>query len=80
MKLRLCTLITAPQKENYKVICHCMIIESGSNDDKYGSSDQRQDERVDRRTSRTDPPRGRRPARRDGSLRSREDSGKGRSR
>ena len=57
-----------------------MVIESRSNDDKHGSSDQRQDERVDRRTPRTHPPRGRRPAGRDGSLRPGEDSGKGRSR
>ena len=57
-----------------------MVIESRSNDDKHGSSDQRQDERVDRRTPWTNPPRGCRPAGRDGSLRPGEDSGKGRSR
>jgi hypothetical protein len=73
-------MIKPPYKKNYEIICHCIISESGSNDDKHGSSDQRQDERVDRRTSRTHPPRRRRPAGRDGSLRSREDSGKGRSR
>ena len=47
-----------------------MIKESGSTDDEHWSSDQRQDERVDGRTSRTSPPRRRRSARRDGSLRS----------